>query len=187
MLKKLGSLNMVVEFVPEGSTAVGFSPKGLTARVAVLTAFLVALAGLIDGVTAVLTKSESLTCSFGVSLPWCGPRTGARTIADFVGEWTNKVPKTGITRVSIGQRLDKAIVRAWGACEPTDCDWGNAQTAASSANSGTLQVEWNPGFDITHASLTIGEGNRLEVRTKTHFTDNSGRPDYESVYYFERH
>jgi hypothetical protein len=168
---------MVVEIVP----------KGFAAKLAVWTASLVALAGFIDAVTAVFTKSESLTCSFGVSLPWCGPRTASRTIADFSGEWTNHVPRTGITRVSIEQRLDKAIVHAWGACEPIDCDWGTAQTAVSAANSGTLQVEWNPRFEITHATLTIGEGNRLEVRTKTHFTDNSGRPDYESVYYFERH
>jgi hypothetical protein len=42
------------------------------------------------------------------------------------------------------------------------------------------------GFETTTAILTIGEGNRLEVRTTTHFTDTSGRPDFESSDYFER-
>jgi hypothetical protein len=160
---------------------------GFGSKMAVLTASLVALAGLIDAAQAVFTKSESLTCSLGLSLPWCGPRTAGRTIADFAGQWKNQNQATsGITRVLIDQRVDEAIVHAWGACHPTDCDWGTAETAASAANSGRLQVEWKKGFEITTAILTIGEGNRLEVRTTTHFTDTSGRPDFESADYFER-
>jgi hypothetical protein len=164
------------------------TPNSFGAKVAVWTASLLALAGLIDAATAVFTKTESLACSSGLPLPWCmpQPQAGSRTIADFTGEWTNENPKGAITRVSIEQRLDKAIVHAWGACVPTDCDWGTAQTAASAANTGTLQVEWNPGFDIVHVRLTIGEGNRLEFRSQTHFTDKSGRPDYESVDYLVR-
>ena len=161
--------------------------KGYSAKIAALTTAFIALAGLIDAVTAVLTKSESLVCSIGVSLPWCAPRTGGRTIADFAGEWTNKNPKTsGITRVLIEQRLDKLIVQAWGACRPIDCDWGATQTLASAASSGTIQVEWTTNFDTVNATLTIGEDQQLEVKTKTHFTDSSGRPDYEGVEYFQR-
>jgi hypothetical protein len=160
------------------------TPKSLAARIAVWTASLLAFAGLIDAATTVLTKTESVTCGIGISLPWCG--RGTRTIADFTGEWINKNPAAGITRISIDQRLDEAIVHAWGACHPTDCDWGTAQTKASGANYGSLRVKWDHGFSTTNAILTFGEENRLEIRIKDHFTDNSGRPDYESVDYLVR-
>jgi len=161
--------------------------KGYAAKIAVLTTALAALAGLIGAATALLTKSESLVCSVGVSFSWCAPRTDVRTTADFEGEWTNKNPRTsGITRVLIEQRLDKLTVHAWGACQPADCDWQTTQAEASGANSGTIKVKWTTSFDVVNAALTIGEGQRLEVRTKTHFTDGSGRPDYEGVEYFQR-
>jgi hypothetical protein len=106
--------------------------------------------------------------------------------ADFTGEWTNKNPEAGIARVVIDQRLDKATVHFWGRCEQSECDAGTAQSPASDAKSGTLQVELNEGFAIRTAALTIGEGKRLEVTMKTHFTDESHRPDYEMVEYLER-
>jgi hypothetical protein len=108
------------------------------------------------------------------------------TIADFVGDWTNKNSKGGITRVEIEQRLDKAFVHIWGDCVPKDCDWGTAQTPASNANKGILQVQWNPGFEVTTTALTLREGKLLQVEAKTHFTDKSGRPDFTSVDYLER-
>jgi hypothetical protein len=163
------------------------TPKGFAAKLAIWTASLLALAGFIDAVTAVFTKTGSLTCNLGIELPWCGPKIGARTIADFQGDWTNRNSSTrGITRITISQALDKAIVHAWGACHPEDCNWGTAETAASNAERGILQVEWNPGFATKQATLTIGEGDRLEVRIKTHFSDKSGRPDFETVDYFKR-
>jgi hypothetical protein len=161
--------------------------KGLAARLAIWTGSLLVLAGFIDALVSVVTKTESLTCLSGIALPWCAEKTGGRTIADFAGDWTNSNPKTsGITRIAISQALDKAVVRAWGSCVPKECDVGTAETAASHADSGALQVEWNSGFDTKQATLTIGEGGRLEVRVKTHFKDNSGRPDYEFVDYFKR-
>jgi hypothetical protein len=104
--------------------------KGVTGKIAVATASLLALAGLIDAVVAISTKTESLTCSVGISFFWCAPRA---TIADFAGEWTNKNPESGIVRVRIGQQLDKAAVQIWGRCAPSDCPWGVAFTAASDA------------------------------------------------------
>jgi hypothetical protein len=152
----------------------------VTGKIAVATASLLALAGLIDAVVAISTKTESLTCSVGISFFWCAPRA---TIADFAGEWTNKNPESGIVRVRIGQQLDKAAVQIWGRCAPSDCPWGVAFTAASDASRGTLQVEYDQGYDIKQATLKVGQAGRLEVKTKVHFTDDSGRPDYESVDY----
>ena len=51
-----------------------------TARITALTALLVAAAALVDGVTSFVDKTPSLTCSFGISLPWCNtPNTSAET------------------------------------------------------------------------------------------------------------
>lgn len=155
-------------------------------RIAAWTVSLLALAGLIDALTSVVNKTQSLTCLFGISLPWCAPQAASNTIADFTGEWTNKNPRGEISHIEIDQRLNMANVHIWGRCTPSDCDWGSAQTLASNANEGALQLRWDPGFAVRKTALTIGEGKRLQVATKTHFTDQSGRPDYDSVDYLER-
>jgi hypothetical protein len=164
--------------IPESNRAAG--------RIAILTASLLAVAGLIDALTAVINKTQSLTCLFGISLPWCAPHTGSYTIADFEGVWINKNPMGDIGRIDIDQRLDKATVHIWGKCIPTDCDWGTAETPAANASTGIIQVQWNPGFKVTSTALTIRDGKQLQVDAKTHFTDKSGRPDYETVNYLER-
>jgi hypothetical protein len=155
-------------------------------RLAVWTASLIALAAFIDAANSVLTGARSTTCNLSISFPWC-TNTGARTMADFTGTWVNMNSTTGgVPRLTVEQKLDKAIVHGWGACLPKECDWGTAETAASEASSGRLQVEWNPGFSTKQATLTIGQGDRLEFKMKTHFKDNSGRPDYELIEYFKR-
>jgi hypothetical protein len=45
--------------------------KNLTARIAIITAFLVGVAALLDALIAVTTKTESLLCTFSLPLPWC--------------------------------------------------------------------------------------------------------------------
>ena len=112
------------------------------------------------------------------------PRT--YTTADFTGHWVNKNSEAGVTRAEIQQRLDKLVVHMWGKCHPTDCDWGMEETAASSANDGSIQLVWNPGFSIRRQELRILDDGRLGVFSKTEFTDNSGRPSYESVDYLDR-
>jgi len=113
------------------------------------------------------------------------PRT--YTTADFIGYWVNMNPETrGITRAEIQQRLDKLVVHMWGKCHPSDCDWGTAEAAAASARQGSIHLVWNQGFAISRQELRLLDVRRLEVITKTEFTDKSGRPNYESLEYFER-
>jgi hypothetical protein len=171
--------------MPTDPAAVSNS-NGLVGRIAVWTASLVAVVGLIDAVTALVNRTQSLTCLFGISLPWCAPQSGSHTIADFVGDWTNKNPEGNITRIDIEQRLDKAVVHIWGKCLPTDCDWGTAQTPASDAKQGSLKLQWNPGFEVTRTVFTIREDKLLQVDSNTHFTDTSGRPDFDAVDYLAR-
>lgn len=45
--------------------------KGLSGRIATWTVVILAMAGLIDAMTAVISKTQSLTCVFGVHFTWC--------------------------------------------------------------------------------------------------------------------
>src|SRR4051794_17434350 len=53
-----------------------------------------------------------------------------KDLSYFGGIWKNTDPDTrGITKVQIRLDNDKAFVRTWGRCHPSDCDWG--ETSAS--------------------------------------------------------
>ncbi|WP_145927433.1 hypothetical protein [Bradyrhizobium neotropicale] len=107
---------------------------------------------------------------------------GSSTMADFAGTWSNENQSTGmITRISIDQQFDKALVHAWVKCRPNNCDWGIARTQASEASNGQLQVEWQYGLSVRKATLTLVERGRLIVRTTVHFSPSAGRSDYDTV------
>ncbi|MEI8102435.1 MAG: caspase domain-containing protein [Chlorobium sp.] len=104
----------------------------------------------------------------------------------FVGRWTNENPNTsGITRVEIESRLGKVSVHMWGKCHPNDCDWGTTNSIEDN-NDGILAVTWTMKFKTDKQQLSILENGNLRVSGRTHFTDNSGRPDYDSTHYFKR-
>ena len=46
------------------------------------------------------------------------------------------------------------------------------------------EVQWIASFKEVEIDLEILADGRLLVNTHTHFTDNSGREDYDSTYYF---
>lgn len=112
---------------------------------------------------------------------------GGATMTEFAGTWSNENPSIGImTHISVNQQFDKALVHAWGRCCPTDCDWGIARTQSSEAYYGSLEVEWPSKFSVRSATLTVEGRGRLQVKTKVHFTDDSGRSDYTVVDYLIR-
>ena len=97
---------------------------------------------------------------------------------DFVGKWTNKDFQTrDITRVYIRQDGDTAIVHEWGRCHPKECDWGEATVTQKGS---ALSVAWQPGFAVEIQELTLLADGSLQVTMHTHFTDNSGRKDYDT-------
>jgi hypothetical protein len=105
----------------------------------------------------------------------------------FAGHWLNVNPHaSGITRVEIERRLNTLSVHVWGACVPTDCDWGTETTDAAEADDGSLSVTWKESFKTTNQQIGLVPDGRLKVLSHTHFTDNSGRPDYNSAEYFAR-
>jgi hypothetical protein len=101
-------------------------------------------------------------------------------LASYAGTWvssqpdTRSIPQLTLTPLS-GTR---ATLQIWGACTPTWCDWGT--TTASKAMDGTLRAFYDQGFSTNDVRINQS-GTQLVVRIHTHFTDNSGRADYDST------
>jgi DNA/RNA endonuclease YhcR with UshA esterase domain len=107
------------------------------------------------------------------------------SVNNFYGFWVNEDTDTpSITKVDIQKIGGIIYVHMWGKCYPTDCDWGIETTNISDATDGTLNLVWNQGFAIKTQELILLSDGRLKVITFCHFTDNSGRPDYESIEFF---
>ncbi len=109
-----------------------------------------------------------------------------KTASPFVGEWCNKDFETGgVTRVHVRQEGTKLIAHMWGRCHPTECDWGDA-TAVIEDGGKVLSLTWNTNFKSETQKLTLLGDGSLELTGHTHFTDQSGRADYDSKYTFAK-
>jgi hypothetical protein len=113
--------------------------------------------------------------------------------ADFKGGWRNINSSTGgITRVVITNENDRFAIHAWGRCHPTDCDWGIApakvEPQGTSQPVTSLSAVWNQGFVQRFMTVTLFRGAqpRLKIRTASHYTDNSGRPENQMEEDFEK-
>jgi hypothetical protein len=91
------------------------------------------------------------------------------------GSWINDNPATGgVTRLVVRSDDHQLFVRAWGACHPADCDWGEVQGALHGAG---CKATWDHGFATTSMQLLPLEDGRLQARYKADFHDSSGRHD----------
>ncbi len=102
------------------------------------------------------------------------------TPEDFVGYWINDNADTpDITKIIVKILGEDFNVQAFGKCHPTDCDWGISTTKTSDASDGILELSWVFSFATTKLTVKLTDKNHAEVVDKNHFTDNSGRQDYE--------
>lgn len=111
------------------------------------------------------------------------------SVQGFVGRWANENARTpGITSIVITPAGKRALdVKMWGKCQPQDCDWGAPQRFdLKRAGTGVVELTWNPGFAIKTQSVRALPDGRLEVVTRTQFTDRSNRKDYTSTEVFAR-
>jgi Gram-negative bacterial TonB protein C-terminal len=100
------------------------------------------------------------------------------------GSWINDNPSTGgVTRLVVRSDDHQLFVRAWGACHPADCDWGEVQCALHGAG---CKATWDHGFATTSMQLLPLEDGRLQARYKADFHDSSGRHDRGSEEFFVR-
>jgi hypothetical protein len=63
---------------PEASTG---QNNGLAGKIVALTAIILAIGGLIDGLVAVTTRVSTVTCNLTISVPWCPVLKGQLTPA----------------------------------------------------------------------------------------------------------
>ena len=107
-------------------------------------------------------------------------QTGGETTAAATSEtWQNTDPNTnGIVKIDIAEVPNGLTIHPWGACLPTPCDWGS-QMVNVSPGASTWDVHWSTSFAERDQHYTRVTDRRLNVTTHTHFTDNSGRADYD--------
>jgi peroxiredoxin len=75
------------------------------------------------------------------------------------------------------------IVHVWGACQPTDCDWGEAEAAPWN---GIPLVIWKQGFATTRMQLVPQPDRRLLLVYRFEYHDASGRRDLGHAEFFTR-
>lgn len=133
------------------------------------------------------------------ALLWSHPANALCATPQEMGTWRNSDPNTrSLTRVNLRFVCQDQIhngepyppgppwyVHLYGACSPTDCDWG--EVGAQRLNSGHIYAFYNQGFArrYLYARMSQYRPGQLWVFTRTDFTDPN-RPDYDSQDWFTR-
>ena len=107
----------------------------------------------------------------------------AGSLGLLTGTWVNEHETGGISRVSVRGDGARTIVHAWGACQPTDCDWG--ETDADLWNGIPVAI-WKHGFSTNRVQLIPLPDGRMIVAFETEYHDNSGRKDPGHAEFFAR-
>ena len=95
------------------------------------------------------------------------------------GTWQNTDANArGLVKIDIAEVPGGLTVRPWGACSPTPCDWGT-QMVNVAPGAASWDVHWSSSFAERDQHYTRLVDGTLNVTTHTHFTDSSGRADYD--------
>jgi hypothetical protein len=103
-----------------------------------------------------------------------------------IGTWVNSDHETrGLVRVMIAAKANEVTIHAFGACQPTPCDWGivNGMVYADNVTAVpavAFTATYTFGFKQTVIVGHLLKG-ALMVETFDHFIDGSGRADYYSL------
>jgi hypothetical protein len=93
------------------------------------------------------------------------------------GTWYNFDHQTkNVTHIAVSLVDGRHFVHTYGACHPTDCDWGIKLAATTATYAYTT-------YHFSFADVTeylYLSGPFLRVIDETHFIDNSGRADFTS-------
>ena len=109
----------------------------------------------------------------------------------FLGSWTSTNRDTqGISRLVIREEEGRLFVRAFGACAPSVCDWGEAAADVfaddpESTRAYGFSARFDLGFKETSMQAKIEKGV-LVVATFNRFKDRSGRASYFAREFFFR-
>jgi hypothetical protein len=116
-------------------------------------------------------------------------QTGAVNPAPLVGTWLNTDKASpGIVKLILSARDGALVVRAFGACKPSPCDWGEVDGLVYSdgvdSNEGmAFTASYRFGFLETILAVYLKSGI-LVLDSFNAFKDDSGRSDYFSREFF---
>lgn len=137
-----------------------------------------------------LDMLENVAKLKGVTLPFTPPKH--LDDKKLLGVWLNCDNETrSIVRLEITSTPAGIAVHLFGACHPTPCDWGPvpakmfADSVCSTAAVG-FTAEYKFGFKQTLVAGRL-EFGALFLETFNHFTDGSGRSDYNSIDVMYKH
>jgi hypothetical protein len=108
-------------------------------------------------------------------------------IDPFVGTWTNVDPFTGgVTQIQITSDASGHHIEAWGACVPTDCEWGKVDldllgTSVSDNTPDYAIGQWDPGFKDATITLEVMDGGLIADLYNV-YKDDSGRQNFHQRY-----
>lgn len=107
---------------------------------------------------------------------------GTAYAADFNrynGTWINPASGTlTVSKMEIGVVDSKVHAHTWGALQPKkDYDWGS--TGASTYSDGHLVLRYRTATCTRNLTVNLTSQGSLVVKTRTHYTDGSGRTDSE--------
>jgi hypothetical protein len=157
-----------------------------------LAATILALVTIEEGLTKLVTGAPLLLTALGSAIPLQNHATTPSPfgLADYLGDWRNPDTRTlNVTRASLQSQGPSLQLHVWGKCTPTDCDWGTtgatayAGGVASPEGTDVRSVEaiYKNSFDEVTVVLKLTDKSTMNVETRTHFTDNSQRSDYQST------
>lgn len=111
------------------------------------------------------------------------------------GVWIATDPDNGIARAVLRFNCQDQIlngepyppgpawyVHLWGNCSPSDCDWG--EVGGRRIAEGVIYAAYDHGFARRGVHIKAYSHGELWMYIYTHFTDNSGRADYETEQFF---
>ncbi|SPE40253.1 Redoxin domain protein (fragment) [Candidatus Sulfopaludibacter sp. SbA3] len=100
------------------------------------------------------------------------------------GSWVNVNPNTtGATQVTVRRDGGRMLAHVWGSCQPTDCDWGEAEAELWN---GIPMVIWKHGFSTVRMQLIPQPDGPLLLAYRSEYLDGSGRSDPGQAEFFAR-
>ncbi len=119
------------------------------------------------------------------------PGAGVVDPAPLAGTWysTDKAAR-GIVKVVLTVRNGELIVHAYGACEPSPCDWGEVKGEAfSSGVSAHEAMAFTAFYDFGFMETSLAvyhKGGILVLDSFNLFKDGSGRSSYFTREFYHR-
>jgi hypothetical protein len=96
--------------------------------------------------------------------------------------WRNVDAGTGgITRIDVSREGSSLAFHAFGACKPTECDWGVVSVPYRNV---PITVGYRFSFKTTTLTVVL-DADTLLVSSLDHYTDTSGRQDRVTKYEFK--